>query len=367
MGKLLTTEQFIEKAKQVHGNKYDYSKVEYKNNNTKIKILCPQHGLFQQIPRSHISGVGCPKCGKKSLTQAQFIEQAKQIYGDKYDYSEIGYKNKTSSIKVICPKHGAFFVEARVFLKGSGCLKCFRENQAKRYSLTTEQFIEKAKQVHGDKYDYSKVEYKNYSTKVCIICPEHGEFWQSPLNHLSGKGCVNCAGFFCFNTSSFIKKAKEIYGELYDYSKVNFKAVNKKVEIVCPKHGSFWKRPNDFIHKKAGCPYCRMSHLEITVKAFLEQNNIPFETQKRFNGCRNKKPLPFDFYLPKQNLCIECQGEQHFKEVKVFQKKHSFKYRQFNDQIKKNWCSKTENPNLLEIRYDDDIKKVLEEALKNAL
>ena len=182
-----TQEDFIAKAKKVHGDKYDYSKVVYKNSTTKVCIVCPEHGEFWQVPSSHLRGVGCPFCGHKSLTDEEFIVEARKIHGDKYDYSKIGLKDKSGRRCIICPEHGEFWQKRTDHIERCrGCLECSGCKKS-----TTEEFIEKARKIHGNKYDYSKVVYESAHKKVCIICPEHGEFWQEPDNHLRW-GCKKC-------------------------------------------------------------------------------------------------------------------------------------------------------------------------------
>ena len=126
------------------------------------------------------------------LTTESFIEKAKKVHGDKYDYSKVEYKNCKTKVCIICPKHGEFWQEARQHLSGRGCPECKRKKCGSSQKSNIKDFINKAKEVHGNKYDYSKVEYKNSKTKVCIICPEHGEFWQRPYVHLLGQGCPKC-------------------------------------------------------------------------------------------------------------------------------------------------------------------------------
>ena len=184
----ITTENFIKKARKAHGDKYDYSKVEYKGTHTKVCIICQEHGEFLQTPHNHLHSQGCLACsGRKQLTTEEFIRRAKEVHGDKYDYSKVEYVNKSTKVKIICPIHGEFEQIPDNHLHGHGCHKCVNCKQ-----LTTEEFIHRAKEVHGDKYDYSKVEYINSHTKVKIICPIHGEFEQEPNSHLEGKGCPNC-------------------------------------------------------------------------------------------------------------------------------------------------------------------------------
>jgi hypothetical protein len=188
--KRLTTEQFIEKAKAVHGDKYDYSLVDYRNAKTKVKIICPEHGSFEQTPNNHLSGNNCPKCSDKKLNTEEFIEKARNVHGDRYNYSIVVYNNKQTKVKIICPIHGDFEQRPDSHLNGNGCPHCGRKTK------TTKTFIRESNIVHNDKYNYSLVEYKNNSIKVKIICPEHGSFEQTPSNHLSGKGCPKCVGFY---------------------------------------------------------------------------------------------------------------------------------------------------------------------------
>ena len=144
-------------------------------------------------PNNHLNEQGCPYCGgTKKRTQEEFIERAKKVHGDKYDLSKVRYVNMHTKIVIICPKHGEFLILPGHFINGVGCKKCFDEKKKELYTKPFEKFVEEAREIHGDKYDYSKVEYINTGTKVCIVCPIHGEFWQSPHNHLGGNGCPEC-------------------------------------------------------------------------------------------------------------------------------------------------------------------------------
>ena len=190
----LTTEEFINRAVEIHGDLYDYSNTVYKNATTKLQILCPEHGYFSTLPGNHLAGKGCPKCAiehirkLRLLSTEEFIERAKKVHGDRYDYSITKYSGLENSIQFICKEHGVVTQLANVHLHCKiGCSKC-----AGNKKLTTEEFIERAKKVHGDRYDYSKVNYINTSTKVIIICPNHGEFEQSPQDHIQGRGCPKC-------------------------------------------------------------------------------------------------------------------------------------------------------------------------------
>ena len=180
--------------------------------------------------------------------------------------------------------------------------------------LTTEEFIERARRVHGDKYDYSEVEYVNNHTKVKIICPKHGIFEQVPSSHLSEKGCQICAGNIRLTTEGFVAKAKQVHGDKYDYSKVDYVNAHTKVKIGCPKHGIFVQEANTHL-RGGGCSTCNLSKGELEISKALDGLNVTYETQYKFSDCRNSRSLPFDFYLPAYRLCIEFDGIQHFKVV----------------------------------------------------
>ena len=203
--------------KKFIGDKYDYSKVKYEKLNKDVCIICPEHGEFWQTPNAHLRG-GCPKCsfnkmGKnKTLTIEQFIEKARKVHGNKYDYSKVEYKGNRYKVCIICPEHGEFWQTPNNHLNGNGCKKCNIEKISKNKTLTTEQFIKKAKLIHKNKYIYSKTKYINNNTKVCIICPEHGEFWQIPMSHIDNKSsCPKCINNQRYTTEEFIKRAKEVH------------------------------------------------------------------------------------------------------------------------------------------------------------
>lgn len=318
---MITTENFIKRARNVHGDKYDYSKTEYKGPKNKICIICPEHGEFWQLPHSHLSGNGCRKCNTKKQTKSkgEFIEDAKKVHGDKYDYSKVEYINSHTKVCIICPEHGEFWQFPYSHLNGFGCRKCANNLISEKQKNTKEEFIEKARKVHGDKYDYSKVEYVDSHTKVCIICPEHGEFWQTPYNHYGAKqGCPKC-GYKSISdkkktitTEEWIKRAKEVHGDRYSYNKTIYTGYSNKVTITCPIHGDFEQLAYDHLQGK-GCRKCRKSRMEIEMSNFLGKNNIKFIEQYRpkflnIGKCRQS----LDFYLPEYNIAIECQGAQHF-------------------------------------------------------
>jgi len=180
MGVRKTTEQVIKEFKKVHGGKYDYSKVDYKNNSTKVTIICPKHGNFRQTPAGHRKG-GCFQCGhevtasKRTVTNKKIIAEFIKVQGSRYDYSKVDYVNSKTPVKIICKIHGPFKQAPMRHKKGSHCPKC-----AGQHSPSTYEIIESFQKVHGGEYDYSLVEYCGAHKPVKIICKIHGEFEQSP-------------------------------------------------------------------------------------------------------------------------------------------------------------------------------------------
>ena len=273
----LTKEIFINKAKEKHGNKYDYSQVDYINNKTLVDIICPIHGSFKQKPFLHLNGHGCPLCGK----------------------DEIANKNRA----------------------------------------TLEEFLKQAQSIHGNKYNYSKVEYINNNTKICVTCPQHGDFWVTPNNHLSrSSGCPYCAKNK-MDINNFIKQSNVIHNNSYDYSQAVYINSQTKVKIICRKHGEFWQTPNMHLRGQ-GCPKCATSHLEREMMSLLDKHNIEYIFQYSPDWANKMR---FDFFIPTSNMIIECQGIQHYQPVDFSGKgmKHAseeFKKLQKRDILKKKLC-----------------------------
>jgi hypothetical protein len=294
MPKKLTTKIFIEKAKLIHGEKYDYSLSEYFFSNEKIKIICSEHGIFEQKPNNHLNGRGCYNCGEKERIK-------KQTMGDM-------------------------------------------------------KFIQKAKLIYSEKYDYSLSEYKNNQTKIKIKCKKHGIFELTPNCHLSGQGCPRCIGRGK-TTDDFIEEAIIKHGSVYDYSLSEYSGTFTKIKIICHEHGIFEPTPNQHLNG-SGCPVCNNSKGERDIRNYLIKNGINFIQQKRFNDCRDKNPLPFDFYIPKLNICIEYQGVQHFRPIDYFGGKKVFESQKKRDLIKQTYC-KSKGINLIIIKFDEEINNKL--------
>lgn len=306
--------KFVEKANKKFNNKYDYSNAIYVNAHTPIKITCPIHGEFWQTPDTHLNSKGCQQCKddyrkEKVMNSDEFISEAKRIHKGKYDYSLVDYNDEKTKVKVICPFHGIFEISPNSHLNGRGCKKCHNKEK-----MTNETFIEKAKQIHGDKYDYSNVVYKNNKTKIKIRCPIHGEFEMTPHNHLSGQICPKCSINHPYTEEEFIKKASIVHNGKYNYSNTKYVGIYNMINIKCPIHGDFTQNASSHING-CGCPKCNNSRLENKVMTILNKNNIEFEEQKRFDWLGMKS---LDFYLPKYGIAIECQGEQHFQPIEFF-------------------------------------------------
>lgn len=296
MPKKSNTEEFIKKAKIKYGNKFSYDKVCYKNSKEYVIITCHEHGDFEQIPNSHLSGYGCPQC-------------------------------------------------------------------AANYKLNTESFIIKSKEIHGNLFSYDKVDYKKSTCNVIIICKIHGEFKQKPVNHLSGYGCSKCGDNHQYNNDEFIEKAKIKHNNKYSYDNTNYKNANTKIIITCPIHGNFTQKASEHLFGK-GCSQCSNNSGSKKIKIidnFFENEDVIIE--HRFNDCKNINPLPFDRYILKYNLLIEYDGEQHFTPVMHWGGVDALIQTQLRDSIKNQYCIDN-NINLLRIKYDEDIQYTIENFMK---
>lgn len=319
----MSKSHFIRKSKSVHGDEYDYTLVrELEKSGAKVEIIHKKcNKSFFQTKNGHTRGDGCPHCFcPKIRTKEEFIKDAKLIYGDEYDYSQIDYVDTTVDIKIKCNSCDEYFGDnPRNHLHANKSNKTFvvRCPNCKDFTrnLTTEEFIEKAVEIHGDKYDYSEVEYINTKTKVKIICNGcGGSFEQKPNNHVSkltsGKrnlgGCLSCS----------YSGPKESYGERI-------------------------------------------------IAEYLTKNNLDFVKQYTNDTCRYHKDnrLRFDFYVESLNLLIEYDGVQHFQAVDFFGGEEAFLSLQKRDKIKTEWASKNKYT-LIRFRYDCFCEAILDNAVK---
>lgn len=313
----LDLDEFLRRAHLLYGDIYDYSLVKI-DENTKTKkdtiiVICKKHGPFQV-----------------------------KIFN---------FLNQNS----ICPK-------------------CREEAAQEKRDKDFKKFLEKSQEIHGNRYDYSKVVWQNMSTPVEIICPVHGSFMQIPSIHMAGANCDQCVRESAkINKEKFIEKSIEIHGVKYDYSKVEYIDMKTPVEIICPIHGSFWVKPTEHLHANKGtgrgCPLCHESSGEKKIKAWLNDNNFDYTTHQEYEGLVYKRFLNTDFYIEPCNLAIEYQGEQHyrpvqFRDMTLEKAEENFKDQQIKDKIKEDYF-KNSDINLLCIHYKDykKIGEILEKVI----
>lgn len=342
-------DDFIKKAMKIHGDKYDYSKVVYKNSTSKVIIICPDHGEFYQRPNSHLRGRACVRCcGKRLLSHEDFLLMAREAHGDTYDYSKITYIGGNTRVTMTCKIHGDFLQLPRHHIKGSGCPKCGIE----RMKITRDEFIERSIKMHGDKYDYSRVDYFDTVVKVLILCKKHGEFYQKPSGHLSGKGCKVCSYDSIRTTQDeFINKCSMIHNFKYDYTETKYIDIYTKITIKCPKHGDFIQKPG--VHLKgSGCKRCNSSKGVLKIVKMLDDMNVEYELEKRFETCVNINTLRFDIDLPTYNCLIEFDGMQHFESVEEWGGEEGLSNSIKRDKIKDKWV-KNNKIYLFRLSYKD--------------
>lgn len=251
MGRRLTRDEAIALFQEVHGHRYDYTDTKYNGALSPIDVLCPEHGPFTVIANNHRIGFGCRYC-KKEHRQKAIFEEFSKIHNRKYDYSGSVYIAENRKIRILCPEHGYFERLAMTHRKGLGCNKCAEK------IVDTESLISAFRKVHGDQYDYSKTIFVCSTEKVLIGCSEHGYFAQNIYRHLDYQGCPRCAGTFKKNTDEIIAEFKLIHGQRYDYSLVEYDGNNRRVKIKCQKHGVFEQTPKAH-KKSSGCPQCRIN------------------------------------------------------------------------------------------------------------
>lgn len=230
--------------------------------------MCPQHGDFFQTPNTHLGGHGCDKCGGRIVTDtATFIEASVRIHGTKYDYNKVLYVRSQDKVIIACPTHGPFRQRPNNHLNGSGCEKCARGV----WIETTEAFVTEAKRVHGERtYGYEKSAYERMTKPLIIICRDHGEFLQSPSNHIThGEGCMPCgreraAAARRRDIEDFLTCAKAVHGDEYDYTKMIMMPYihghSTAVLVTCRKHGDYSMTAQAHLQGH-GCRLCHLARL----------------------------------------------------------------------------------------------------------
>jgi hypothetical protein len=381
-------ERFIERANIIHKNKYNYSKVDFKNYKTYVLVICniKLHKPFLVTPDNHIGMMsGCPACGRiKSIKktrkpQKQFVKQLKFLFRNKYSYKKVKYLGAKVPVILICKKHGEFTILPDSLLRGSGCFDCGRKIADLKRRKSTKYFIEKAKKIHGEKYKYNLVNYKTAKKEVKIICKNHGTFIQLPYIHLTGSGCNKCGNeTIGKRLRNSIEKVIIILEEKrgkgrFDYTSVSQNYKNNKTPLLikCNIHNKFFYQNADDHSQGGGCEKCVFKSIgEELIMSILKEKRIKYIHNWNKHNCKlGSGKAKFDYYLPKYNLIIEYDGEQHFKPIQygsmtIQQAKREFKIRKKYDRIKNIWARRN-NIKLIRIKYDQKPRSIINKELKN--
>ena len=284
------------------------------NSQTKVCIICPEHGEFWQEPAAHVRGYNCPVCsnkkrGKRTVTTESLIEKCSKKHNSKYTYGKTEYISADKKICVTCPVHGDFYILPFNHLGCQGCPKC------KGKHLTQEEWIDRFNEVHNNKYDYSKAKYIDSKTKMCIICPEHGEFWQTPHKHVIGQGCPKCSYEKKFlSRDEFIEKSRELHGDKYTNGEIEYVNYKTRIKLVCPEHGEFWQLPTNHL-QGCGCPKCGINLSRPEQKLYEYINEI-IPTDVIQDSKDIIPPYELDIYVPDKKIAIEFDGLFWHNEIK---------------------------------------------------
>lgn len=303
-----TTEDFIKKAKEIHGDLYDYSQVSYTNAHKKVTIICPVHGDWEVKPNNHLNGRGCGRCANSVLKeQSQLLAEFVDIHGDKYDYSKVVYIGTEAPVDICCVAHNHWFEQSpKLHLRGHGCPICADEARSLKKRITLEEVIKRSKAVHGDTFDYSSVSITHNPLTVTLTCAKGHTASYSFHAHLNSGGCAVCSGYTKGSVDNLLEKFKNKHGDVYDYSLITEHAQTKdKVNIICKKHGVFEQEVSSHT-TGCGCPSCsvRESKPEQDIlDIFLP--HFP-DTQRRVKSAIYPKEL--DIFVPSKNFAIEYNG-----------------------------------------------------------
>lgn len=293
--------EFIRRSNIIHNKKYDYSKIEYKNSRDKIKIICPIHGIFEQMPYNHLQGKGCQLCANnKKYTIEDFIKKSNTIHSFRYEYPDKNYVNNLTPINIFCKKHGIFTQSPNNHLRGIGCPKCSGNKK-----LTIKEFINLAKIKHNNLYYYPDTNYQNYDSEINIGCYKHGIFKQVVRNHLTGRGCPICQ--------------------------------NSKGEL--------------FIKKI-------LDDNNIKYKQQYKFNNLKYKDLLKFDFAILNSDNSIKYL-------IEFNGEQHYKfKLKFHKTENQFQVSKNRDRLKIKYCHQN-NLKLHIIKYNDNIKSKMDKIINN--
>jgi len=321
VGAKLTQKDFIQRGVNKYGDKYNYSKSIYDGNKKNVIITCYIHGDFKQTPERHWAGEECKQCVKYSrgYNTETFIKRSNKIHFNKYNYSKSIYVNSRIKIIINCPKHGDFKQTSAKHLQGRGCINCSVDE--KYYD--NESFILKAKNIHGNKYNYDKIQYKSSSNKIIITCLKHGDFNQLPANHLCGKGCPDCGKIIKADKrrrslDEFIILSNNIYNNKYTYKNSIYINTDTHIVINCNKHGDFLQTPASHLAGKEGCCSCANIKVSKMEKAWLTSLSICESDRQKRIYINNKNYYIVDAYVAKTNTVYEFYGDYWHGNPSVF-------------------------------------------------
>lgn len=307
----MTVEEFLSRANEVHGDTYDYSKMNFKSSTAPIVIVCKFHGEFLQAPTRHLSGQGCRKCSdvqvglKSRLDVNSIVARLRGIHGDRYVYDKVG-ERRGNKLTVTCRKHGDFTATLTNLLHNhSGCPSCGRAEAGRKSRLPYEEYVARFKELHKGKFEYGQIDYNLAPPRVDIKCPTHGWFSQGLHDHLKGVSCPKCSAPV-YDQQTFVESSREVHGDKYDYSMVRYERSLDKVSILCPVHGEFKQAPNYHVNMGHGCPRCAgigPSSAQLEIFEFLSQ----------YVECVSEQQMPsstksFDIFVPSLNLAVEYHG-----------------------------------------------------------
>ncbi len=346
----MTKQEFLERAREKHGYKYEYPYLPNKiNSNEDVEIIY-DGVIYKQKVVKHILLGRCPEKNTPSKTSDEFIKEAKKIWKDRYDYSLVDYQGALKKVKII--HEGVIYEQVAIsHLKG----------MAPDALMNQESFIKRAIKKWQNKYDYSMVEYIHCKSKVKIIY--NGIIYeQTPDQHLH-HAPENLKLSIRKTTEQFISEANQVHDNKFSYEKTIYTNAKNKVTITCPVHGDFEQNPLSHI-QGIGCATCNESKGEKEIARVLKSYNINFDRQKKFSDCKNIFELPFDFYIPSMRTLVEFDGKQHFEPLSFFGGTEAFEKLKINDKIKNDYCEDN-YINLIRIKYDDidNIEKILKGSI----
>jgi very-short-patch-repair endonuclease len=338
------------------------------------------------------------------LTTEEYINKAKLIWNNLYDYSQTIYSGSRKSISFICNVHGSTTISrAQIHIASKnprGCKKCSVEKSIenrRKTKYSTEELLQLCQEKYQEQYDYSETVFQGMNYDITVKCNIHNIYFTLKLNsHLRPEtqtGCSECGKDrfkqLCLDRKitkeEVLKRAFTIWGNEYIYpDDIKFDNMHDKISVICRIHGPFSVTPQHHLHKTkpSGCPKCSQSKGEKKISEYLEKNHIVYVSQFKvnryiwditndymlgyddINEIGNIKNKPFDFYLPDYDLMIEYDGEQHEQPVKYFGGVERFEKQQKIDATKTNYCLQN-GIELLRISYRDfqNIENILEKIL----